>query len=572
MHYLTEESLFLFLVQVTILLGLSRALGEVFRAWRQPAITAEILVGVLLGPTVFGRLAPSLQAMIFPASASQQTMLDTVAWLGILLFLLKTGLETEFSAAWRQRGDALRIAVAGIAVPIVIAFVPSLFVPDAYLVDPSRRVIFALFFATIMSISALTVAIRVLNDLEMYKTELGYLIVSALSLNDILGWVIFTLTLAAFAGTAVEPGRIVFVIAATAGFTALCLSAGRRFMNVLISGVIRRGFPEPGASITLITLIGMICGAITLTIGIHALFGFFIAGIMAGEAKALSERTRNVISQMVTAVFVPLFFASIGLRIDFLANFNAPLALLVLTAGVGGRFAGAWAGFSLTRQPRANRPLVSIAHISGGEMQIVVGILALELGLITEPVFVAIVFGAVGSTVLLGPWMAYALARRKEISMLEFFTERSIIPDLTVTSRDDVIRKFAGIAAERESMPGAGEIFDAVMVRENELGTGIGQGVAIPHARMTGLRRPLVFFGRSQEGIEWDSPDGAPVHLVFFILTPADDNGIQLQILRFIALEMRDEATRNALLHAPGSHALWLRLWNTFAPRRIQKG
>jgi Kef-type K+ transport system membrane component KefB len=571
MHYLTEESLLVFLVQVFILLGLSRALGELFRKWRQPAITAEILVGILLGPTVFGRLAPSAHHVIFPPDIQQQVMLDTVAWFGILLFLLKTGLETEFSVAWRQRGDAFRIALSDIVVPMVIAFILTLLLPSNYLTDPGRRISFALFLATIMTISALPVTIRVLNDLEIYKTELGFLIMSALSVNDIIGWVIFTLILGSFAQTTIEITHIVFVLCATVGFTALSLTAGRRFTNSVISRIVRSGFPEPGTSITFITLLGAFCGALTLLIGIHALFGFFIAGIMAGEAQALSERTRNVISQMVNSVFVPLFFASIGLRIDFLGNFDIFLAVFILGIGVFGRYLGAWIGVLFSRQSRADRHLISIAHIPGGEMQIVVSMLALELGLLTETVFVAVVFGAIGSTIIIGPWMARALEKRKEISLLEFFTEHSLIPALNAKDRDAALHELAAFAAGRENMPDETIIYQAVKKRESELGTGIGQGTAIPHARLDSLRRPAVFFGRSLEGIEWNAPDGVPAHLVFFILTPRDDNDVQLQILRFIAMEMRQSQTREALLHAPDTKTLWRHLHEMFAPKRIQK-
>jgi len=102
MHYWDETNILLFLVQVALLLGLARGLGEVFRRWGQPSITAEILVGVVLGPTVLGRVAPGFHAMLFPDDVTQQTMLDTVAWLGILFFLLKTGLETSLVTALRQ--------------------------------------------------------------------------------------------------------------------------------------------------------------------------------------------------------------------------------------------------------------------------------------------------------------------------------------------------------------------------------------------------------------------------------------------------------------------------------------
>lgn len=136
MHYLNETNIVTFLIQVFLLLGLARTLGELFRKWKQPALMAEILVGVLLGPTIFGRFLPPLHQIIFPADVIQQNMLETVAWLGVLFFLLERGLEFDFSSAWRQRGDAFKIAITDIIVPMTISFIACLFLPNSYLVNP----------------------------------------------------------------------------------------------------------------------------------------------------------------------------------------------------------------------------------------------------------------------------------------------------------------------------------------------------------------------------------------------------------------------------------------------------
>jgi Kef-type K+ transport system membrane component KefB len=170
MHFINEQNIFLFLLQLFVLLGLARGLGEIFSRWKQPALTAEILVGIVLGPTLLGRFFPAIHEAIFPNDAVQQNMVDTVGWLGVLFLLLETGLEVDFSSAWRQRGDALKIALAGVVVPMVIAFVPSLFLPSSYLAEPDHRLLFALFMATAMAISAMPVAARALHDVNLSKT------------------------------------------------------------------------------------------------------------------------------------------------------------------------------------------------------------------------------------------------------------------------------------------------------------------------------------------------------------------------------------------------------------------
>ncbi len=191
MHYLDESHIYLFLLQLLILMGCARGLGEWLRRWKQPALTAEILVGILLGPTILGRFAPGLQQALFPADAVQQAMLDTVAWIGVLLLLLDTGLEMDFSIAWRQRGSAFIIAVFDIVIPMAVAFAAVIWLPGSYMVHPGRRADnFALFMAAVMTISAMPVAARILHDLKLLKADLGFLIMSAPTVNDIAGCVV----------------------------------------------------------------------------------------------------------------------------------------------------------------------------------------------------------------------------------------------------------------------------------------------------------------------------------------------------------------------------------------------
>lgn len=557
MHYFSEKNIFIFLLQFLLALGLARGLGELFRRWKQPALTAEILVGVLLGPTIFGRFLPGLHGRIFPSDALQQGMFETVAWLGLLFFLLVTGLEIDFSSAWRQRGDALKIALSDIVVPMAIAFVPAYFLPDQYLVDPDRRMVFALFLATVMTISAMPIAARALVDLNLYKTDLGFLIMSALSVNDIIGWLIFTMILGVFTQATLEIKKVVLIFSATLLFVIFSLSFGRILAQRIIIKIKEKGLPEPATSLTFICLLGIFCGAVTQKIGIHALFGFFIAGIVAGEAREFPEKTRQIISQMVYAVFVPLFFVSIGLKVDFLRNFDIFLILLISVVGIGGRFLGAWLGTRFSSVAKVNRLSVAIAHTPGGSMEIVIGILALEFNLITEPVFVAIVFGAVLSSVILGPWLAYSFNRRKEISILESFSKKGIISHLDAVRRDEAIAELCELAVEQDSSLRQEVIYKAVLERENLMGTALENGVAVPHGRIAGLLKPVVVFGRSAPGIEWDSPDGQDTHLIFLILTPKENDDIQVQILRVISRMTSDSSARQDILEAEREEQIW---------------
>ena len=123
---MSEHNLLLFLAQMLLLLALARGFGDFLRRLGHPPLVGEILIGVLLGPTILGRALPELQLAIFPTDPIQQSMLDTVSWFGVLFLLLETGLEVDASAAWRQRGPALRVGIIGVIVPLALGFVLSL--------------------------------------------------------------------------------------------------------------------------------------------------------------------------------------------------------------------------------------------------------------------------------------------------------------------------------------------------------------------------------------------------------------------------------------------------------------
>lgn len=569
MTYLSEHNILIFLIQVFLLLGLARVLGEIFRFLKQPTITAEILAGILLGPTIFGRFFPELHLRIFPADTLQQGMLETVAWLGLLFFLMEAGLKMDFSSAWRHRGKALVIAITDIIVPMAIAFTCAYFLPDQYLVHPGQRMIFSLFMATVMTISAMPITIRTLNDLNVAKTDIGFLIMSALSVNEIIGWMIFTLILGFFIQANVVVGRIVLVFVLAILFTVFCLTVGRKLADTVITKIRERNFPEPGTSLTFICLLGFFCGAVFQKIGINALLGFFVAGIVAGEAKALPERTRQVISQMVYAIFVPLFFVRIGLEIDFFKHFDLFLVLFITIIGIGGKFLGAWLGVTFTSLPRVNRLSVAIAHTPGGSMEIVIGILAYKYDLISLTMLVAIVLGGVISSIIIGPWLKHSLCGRKAISALEFFSHREIIAELRAVDRSSAIRELCVVASEGGNLPTADILSDIALKREETMGTAIEEGIALPHARVPSLIRPMVVFGRSKAGIDWDSPDGKPSQLVFLILTPLEDDSIQVQILRIVVKAMLEKKTRDVLLSAGNQQQIWQALQEAFTVHQV---
>jgi len=552
----TEHHLLVFLVQVLVLLALARAAGELLRHRGHAPIVGEILVGVLLGPTVLGRAAPELQSVLFPADPVQQSMLGVVSWFGVLFLLLETGLAVDVSAAWRARGPALRIGVIGVAVPLVLGSALSFALPDRFLADPDQRVIFALFLGTTMAISAMVIIARVLHDLDLIKSDLGLVTLCGYAVNDILAWIIFSLVLGIATREVLDLGSVAFLLSFTFGFTGLCLTVGMRHVDLVISRLHARLPHQPGAVLTFVCCLGLACGALTQWVGLTALLGFFLAGIMAGEAQALSERTRQIINQMVHAIFVPLYFAGLGLHLDFLGNFDLVLVVFVTLVSIGAKFLGAWMGALGRDISPEDRLSIGIAFIPSGVTGIVVAGVALDHRIISTPVFVAIVFSAVASALLVAPLLSWSIRRRARVDLADYLRVDAVIPELQSADRFAAIDELSQVAA---GVLDAEQLAAAVGARERLMGTATGGGVAIPHARVESLREPVLAFGRAPAGLNWDAPDGQLVHFVFLVLTPERQEGLQLQILAAVARAM-DADGRDRLTSEPDARHLHARL------------
>lgn len=547
-HVLNETHILLFLIQFLLLLGSAKLLGLVFERLRQPAVTADILVGIVFGPTILGRLAPAVQRELFPADPFQISMLDTVAWIGIFFLLLVTGLEVNFSSVWKQKGRALWISISDIIIPILVSAAVLAFLPARYMVEPQRRFLFVLFISTIMTISAMPVSIRVMQDLKLLRTDLGFLTISALSINDVIGWVIFTIILGAFAHGRPDILFVGGIILFTALFVLFAAMPAKRAVAELLAMIKRRARDATGYSLTVIVLAGLMFGAIAQRIGIHALFGFFLAGLIAGEARELSEKTRSIISQMVYAVFVPIFFANIGLKVDVAANFDLFLVLLFTALGIAARFLGAFIGVILAGAPRVQRWPVAALHTPGGEMHIVIATLALELQLINQTVFVAIIIAAVLSSITLGPWLSFIIARIMPRGTIQIPVEAAM--EIVASDKYDALARLCQKAADLGDIPYE-QVYQAARSREEGMSTGLGGAVAIPHARLASLKRPLVVFGRSSSGVDWNSPDGIPARIVFLIITAEEEPETQLRIYSQLLGVVEREEEKLALFDSP---------------------
>jgi len=403
MHYLSENHILIFLVQVLILLGVARTLSVICESVKIPAIAGEILAGVLLGPTLLGRIAPSLQSGLFPPDQTQAIMLETVSWLGVFFLLLSSGFHVNIGQALRSGRAAVLIGIVGVLFPIAVGYPIFRYFDASYWGAKATEHSFALFLSVAGSITAISVVARSLGDLKISKTPQAALALSACAINDIFGWFLFIIVMSLVSSHAMSAEVLVSTALSIIGFVVLSIAVGGQVLSAALKRVESTSLTQPAAKQTLIVSAGLLCGAFTQWLGIHAILGFFIAGTMAGSAKGLSDDLRDSVSDTLHAIFVPLFFATLGLQIDFLVGLALWPTLIFSIVAISGKFIGAWIGARLGGQAQQTSLLMGLIFIPGGAMEIVVATLAMELELIGQTIFVAIVFAALASSILAGP-------------------------------------------------------------------------------------------------------------------------------------------------------------------------
>ncbi len=202
---------------------------------------------------------------------------------------------------------------------------------------------------------------------------------------------------------------------------------------------------------------------------------------------------------------------------------------------------------------------------SRGAMEIILGLLALEAGLIAQELFVALVVMALLTSAVSGPLIRWSMRRRQRLRLMSVMSPKHFQRNLAATTRFDAIRELTALAARNSDLNGE-HVEALAWQREQVAATGIGNGVALPHARVAGLTQPLVVVGMSDAGLDFDAPDGQLAHVVLLLLTPAESPTAQLDLSANIAELFREPGLLEHVLRAR-TYTEFLAALKTLAPK-----
>ncbi|SHF89343.1 transporter, CPA2 family [Bacteroides luti] len=389
------------LLQIIVILFTVRLFSYLFKYIGQPGVIGEIVAGIVLGPSLFGYLFPDFFGFLFrPDSLGN---LQIVSQIGLILFMFVIGMELDFSTLKNKINETLVISHAGILVPFFLGVISSYWIYEEYAAQQTAFLPFALFIGISMSITAFPVLARIIQEKNLTKTPIGILSIASAANDDVTAWCLLAVVIAiSKAGTL---GSALYAVALTFVYIAVMFLVIRPFLrkvgNVYANKeVINKTF------VGFIFIILIVSSTLTEVLGIHALFGAFIAGVVMpsnfGFRKVLMEKVEDV----SLVFFLPLFFAFTGLHTQ-IGLINSPslfgvLGLLVAVA-IAGKLGGCTIAARLVGESWKNSLIVGTLMNTRGLMQLVALNIGYEMGILPPSIFVILIIMALVTTFMTTP-------------------------------------------------------------------------------------------------------------------------------------------------------------------------
>ncbi|MEH2065329.1 MAG: cation:proton antiporter [Nostoc sp.] len=400
----------LVLVEVLIVIGLSRLVGLGFRSIKQPLVIGEIVAGIMLGPSLFGLVAPHLAVTLFPPETFP--FLNVLSQVGLIFFMFLIGLELNP----KYLGGQLEVAVLTSHVSILVPF--SLGTLLAVLLYPlvSNASVsftaFALFLGAAMSITAFPVLARIITENNLQGTRLGTLALTCAAVDDVTAWCLLAVAIAV-ARTGDFAGAIPTIIASIV-YIGLMLTVGRWFLQRLAKHYLRAG------RLSQLLLAGIYMGVvasalITELIGIHLIFGAFLLGAAMPKNEDLVRELAVKTEDFVLIFLLPIFFAYSGLKTQ-IGLLNRPelwlLCALVLGVAIAGKYVGTYVAARVSGINKREASALGWLMNTRGLTELIVLNIGLELGVISPLIFTMLVIMALVTTFMTSPLLEWTYPKR----------------------------------------------------------------------------------------------------------------------------------------------------------------
>lgn len=396
-----QNPLSLLLLQIIVILAVARVFGTLLTWIGQPSVVGEIIAGIFLGPSVVGYFFPEFSAFLFPVD-SQKT-LQFLSQIGLAFFMFIVGMELDLEKLKNKAHNALVISHASIIVPFFLGILLAAHIYVEFAPAKVSFLAFSLFMGIAMSITAFPVLARIVQERGLTKTPLGAMVITCAAADDVTAWCILAAVIAI-----VKAGSIVsalFTIGLAAIFVVFMLYAVRPWIRKLSTSIVEKDkISKPVVAIAFFIL--LMSAYIAELIGIHALFGAFIAGVIMPQNMKFKDLLAGKVEDVSVLLLLPIFFAFTGLRthVELLNQGHLwGTCMLVILVAVGGKFGGSALSAKLVGQSWKDSLSIGALMNTRGLMELIVLNIGLDLKILSPEIFSIMVLMALATTFMTGP-------------------------------------------------------------------------------------------------------------------------------------------------------------------------
>ncbi|MDR1499798.1 MAG: cation:proton antiporter [Tannerellaceae bacterium] len=400
-----ESPIAILLLQIIAVLLTCRLFGWLFMKMGQPTVIGEILAGIVLGPSVLGHFVPEVSGFLFRVESLAN--INALSQFGLILFMFAIGMELDIGEVRKKLRETVIISHTSIIVPFFFGMLTAYFVYDRYAGQSTPFLSFALFIGISMSITAFPVLARIIQERGLTKSHLGTLTLASAANGDITAWCLLAVVIAiAQAGTMLSA---VYSIFFSGVYLLLMFFVIRPFLRVI--GHIYHNKEVIDKGMVAMMFLILICSSyFTQILGLHALFGAFIAGIVMPANLKFRKILTEKVEDVSLALFLPLFFVSTGLRTE-IALLNTPemwwMCAIITLAAIAGKFGGAFFSARFVGEGFKNSLYIGALMNTRGLMELVVLTIGYEMNIIPPPVFVMLVLMTLVTTFMTAPLIAF---------------------------------------------------------------------------------------------------------------------------------------------------------------------
>lgn len=418
--YNLQHPLAILLAQIVVIILVARLFGWIFQKIGQPSVIGEIIAGIVLGPSLIGSYFPEFSAALFPVESFSN--LQFLSQIGLILFMFVIGMELDLKVLKNRAHDAVVISHASIIIPFALGMGLAYYIYESFAPESVKFSSFGLFIGIAMSITAFPVLARIVQERGLHKTKLGTMVITCAAADDITAWCLLAAVIAI-----VKAGSFLsslYVIALAVLYVLTMIKVVRPFLKrVAELHTTQETLGKPIVAIFFVTLI--MSAYATEVIGIHALFGAFMAGAIMPENVKFRNVFIEKVEDVALVLLLPLFFVYTGLRTQ-IGLLNDPylwkVTGLIILVAVIGKFIGSALAAKYVGQDWKDSLIIGALMNTRGLMELVVLNIGYDLGVLGPEIFAMMVIMALVTTFMTGPaidLVQWAFKKESQIVPLE---------------------------------------------------------------------------------------------------------------------------------------------------------